>query len=289
MKIGILSRNASLYSTNALIEAARERDHEVQVFDHLHCSLSLEKDKPKVYYKGIPLDYLDAIIPRIGSSATFFGSNVIRQFEMMGTKTTTSANALLDSRDKFRSLQLLSRAGLGLPKTVFTNFGKNTDSMIQAVGGAPLIIKMLEGTQGLGVILADTHSAASSVIEAMHGLQARVVVQEYIRESKGVDIRAFVVDGKVVAAMRRSPKQGEFRSNLHRGGKANAIRLRPEQEEAALTATKVLGLKVAGVDMLQSYRGPLIIEVNASPGLEGIETTTGVDVAATIIQLIEKL
>lgn len=288
MNIKILSRSASLYSTNALVQAAVKRKHNVQVIDPLSCDIIIEKKKPEIYYRGKKLDHVDAVIPRIGSSITFYGTAVVRQFEMMNVFTTVQSQALVQSRDKLRSLQILSKAGLGLPKTVFTNYSKDVSEVISHVGGAPLIIKLLEGTQGLGVVLAETRTAAESVLEAFNGLQARVIVQEYIKEAKGADIRALVVDGQVVGAMKRQGKEGEFRSNLHRGGTASIITLTDEEENAAIKAARALKLGVAGVDMLQSERGPLILEVNSSPGLEGIESATGKDVAKTIIRYVER-
>ncbi len=288
MNIKILSRSASLYSTNALVQAGIKRKHNVQVIDPLNCDIVIEKRNPEIYYKGKKLEHIDAVIPRIGSSITFYGTAVVRQFEMMNVFTTVSSQALIESRDKLRSLQRLSKAGIGLPKTIFTNYSKNVSEVVAHVGGAPLIIKLLEGTQGLGVVLAETQNAAESVIEAFNGLQARVIVQEYIKEAKGADIRAFVVDGQVVGAMKRQGKEGEFRSNLHRGGSAKVITLSDEEENAAIKAVKAMKLGVAGVDMLQSERGPLILEVNSSPGLEGIETATGSDIARTIIRYIER-
>lgn len=288
MNIKILSRSASLYSTNVLVQAAIKRKHNVQVIDPLNCDIIIEKKKPEIYYRGKKLDHVDAVIPRIGASITFYGTAVVRQFEMMNVFTTVQSQALVNSRDKLRSLQILSKAGLGLPKTVFTNYSKDVSEVISHVGGAPLIIKLLEGTQGLGVVLAETKTAAESVLEAFNGLQARVIVQEYIKEAKGADIRVLVVDGQVVGAMKRQGKEGEFRSNLHRGGSAQIIQLSDEEENAAIKAAKALKLGVAGVDMLQSERGPLILEVNSSPGLEGIETATGKDIAKTIIRFIER-
>lgn len=288
MNLKILSRNTQLYSTRRLVEAALKRKHQVEVIDPLKCDIIIEKRKPNIYYKGKYIVDTDAIIPRIGASVTFYGTAVVRQFEMMGAFTTTESEALVRSRDKLRSMQLLSRAKIGLPKTVFTNYSRDVPGVIKHVGGAPLVIKLLEGTQGLGVVLAETKNAAESVIEAFNGLQARVIVQEFIKESKGADIRAFVVDGHVVGAMKRQGKEGEFRSNLHRGGSAQVIELTDEEEIAAVKATKAMGLGVAGVDMLQSSRGPLILEVNSSPGLEGIEAATGKDIAKTIIRYIEK-
>ncbi|MEQ9100192.1 MAG: 30S ribosomal protein S6--L-glutamate ligase [Imperialibacter sp.] len=288
MKIAILSRNAKLYSTQRLVEAALQHGHEVDVIDHLKCIIITEQKKPAIYYNGKYLENYDAVIPRIGASVTFYGSAVVRQFEMKKVFSTVESQALIRSRDKLRSLQILSRDGLGLPKTVFTNYSMDVDEIISEVGGAPVIIKLLEGTQGLGVVLAETKKAAASVIQAFHNLKARIIVQEFIKESKGADIRAFVVDGKVVGAMKRQGKEGEFRSNLHRGGSSDIIKLSKVETAAAIKAAKALGLQVAGVDMLQSSRGPLIIEVNSSPGLKGIESATGVDVAGKIIQYIEK-
>ncbi|MCM4159090.1 30S ribosomal protein S6--L-glutamate ligase [Antarcticibacterium flavum] len=288
MNIKILSRNSHLYSTQRLIEAAKKRNHNVEVIDPLKCDLIIEKRKPSIFYKGKMIVDTDAVIPRIGASVTFYGTAVVRQFEMMGVFTTTESQSLVRSRDKLRSLQVLSRARLGLPKTVFTNYSKDVGEVIDHVGGAPLIIKLLEGTQGLGVVLAETKNAAESVIEAFNGLQARVIVQEFIKEAGGADIRALIVDGHVVGAMKRQGKEGEFRSNLHRGGTASVIELTDDEENAAIKAAKAMGLGVAGVDMLQSSRGPLILEVNSSPGLEGIEAATGKDIAKTIIRYIER-
>ncbi|TXK72459.1 30S ribosomal protein S6--L-glutamate ligase [Mesonia sp. HuA40] len=288
MNIKILSRNPNLYSTQRLVEAAKKRKHEVEIIDPLKCDIVIEKRKPNIYYKGKYLEHVDAVIPRIGASVTFYGTAVVRQFEMMNAFTTTGSEALLRSRDKLRSLQLLSKAKIGLPKTVFTNYSRDVEGVINQVGGTPLVIKLLEGTQGLGVVLAETKNAARSVIEAFNGLQARVIVQEFIKEAKGADIRAFVVDGHVVGAMKRQGKEGEFRSNLHRGGSAEIIELSDEEEVAAVRAAKAMGLGVAGVDMLQSSRGPLILEVNSSPGLEGIEKATNKDIAKSIIRFIEK-
>lgn len=288
MNIKILSGNPGLYSTKRLVEAAKKRNHTVEIIDHAKCDIVIEKKNPCIYYKGHLIKDTDAVIPRIGASVTFYGTAVVRQFEMMRVFTTTESQALVRSRDKLRSLQVLSRAGLGLPKTVFTNYSRNTQDVIKHVGGAPLIIKLLEGTQGLGVVLAETNNAAESVLEAFNGLQARVIVQEFIKEAGGADIRAFVVDGQVVGAMKRQGKEGEFRSNLHRGGTASVIELTDEEENAAIKAARVMGLAVAGVDMLQSSRGPLILEVNSSPGLEGIEAATGKDIAKSIIRYIER-
>ncbi len=288
MKIAVLSRNPKLYSTKRLVEAAQQKGHEVIVVDHLRCVIELEKKNPRVYYNGTYLDDVDAIIPRIGASVTFYGTAVVRQFEMMNVFSAVESQALVRSRDKLRSLQILARAGVGLPKTVFTNYAKDVDHVIASVGGAPLVLKLLEGTQGLGVVLAETHNAANSVIEAFNGLKARVIAQQFIKESGGADIRAFVVDGIVVGAMKRQGKEGEFRSNLHRGGSATIIELSDQEELTALKATKAMGLGVAGVDMLQSSSGPLVLEVNSSPGLEGIEAATKKDIAKEIIKYLER-
>lgn len=286
LKIGILSRNAALYSTQRLVEAIESRGHEAKVIDHLKCDIMIEQDKPDIYYKGESLREIDAVIPRIGASVTYYGAAVVRQFEMMNKFTAVQSQALVRSRDKLRSLQILARAGIGLPKTVFTNYSKEVDKLIDSVGGAPLIVKLLEGTQGYGVVLAPTKKAAQSIIEAFHSMKARVIVQEFISESKGADLRVFVVDGKVVGAMKRQGKEGEFRSNLHQGGTSSLIKLNKKEREAALTAAQAMGLPIAGVDMLQSERGPLILEVNSSPGLEGIEKTTNKDVAGAIIRYV---
>ena len=288
MKIAILSRNPNLYSTKRLVEAAEKKGHEVIVVDHLKCVIELERKSPRVFYKGIYLDDIDAIIPRIGASVTFYGTAVVRQFEMMNVFSAVKSQALVNSRDKLRSLQILARAGVGLPKTIFTNYAKDVDHIIKSVGGAPLVIKLLEGTKGLGVVLAETHNAANSVIEAFNGLKARVIAQEFIKEAGGSDIRVFIVDGVIVGAMKRTGKEGEFRSNLHRGGAANIIELSDEEEITAIKAARSMGLGVAGVDMLQSSNGPLVLEVNSSPGLEGIETATQKDIAKEIIKYIER-
>jgi ribosomal protein S6--L-glutamate ligase len=270
------------------VEAGLQRKHEVLVVDHTKCDLIIEKRKPVIIYKGKKLDDVDAVIPRIGASVTFYGTAVVRQFEMMKIFTAIESQALLRSREKLRSLQILARAGLGLPKTVFTNYSRNVKEIVQAAGGAPVVVKLLEGTQGLGVVLAETDNAAESVIDAFNGLKVRVIVQEFIAEAKGADIRAFVVDGVVVGAMKRQAKKGEFRSNLHRGGTAEVIELNEEEENAALKAARVMGLGICGVDMLQSKSGPLILEVNSSPGLEGIEKATGKNIAKSIIRYVER-
>lgn len=289
MNIAILSRDPKLYSTQRLKQAGEERGHRVEIIDHMKCVLYIEKKSPVVLYQGRKLDYFDAVIPRIGASVTFYGAAVVRQFEMMKVFSAVESQALIRSRDKLRSLQILSRAGLGLPRTIFMDYTKDTEGIIEAVGGAPVVIKLLEGTQGLGVVLAENKKAAQSVIEAFHGLKTRIIVQEFIKESKGTDIRAFVVDGEVVGAMRRqATREGEFRSNLHRGGIAEITKLSRAEKAAAIAAAKKMGLGVAGVDLLQSKRGPLIIEVNSSPGLEGIEGATKINIAGKIIQYLEK-
>ncbi|MFB0907589.1 MAG: ribosomal protein S6--L-glutamate ligase [Spirosomataceae bacterium] len=288
MKIAVLSRGPKLYSTQRLLEAIKERGHEAMLVDHLKCIIELERKSPKIFYQGKYLDDIDAIIPRIGASVTFYGTAVVRQFEMMKVFSAVESQALIRSRDKLRSLQVLARAGVGLPKTVFANGAKNVDHIIESVGGAPLILKLLEGTQGLGVVLAETHNAANSVMEAFEGLNARVIAQQFIKESGGADIRVFIVDGVVVGAMKRQGKEGEFRSNLHRGGSASIVELTDREELTALRAAKAMGLGVAGVDMLQSSNGPLVLEVNSSPGLEGIENATKKDIAKEIIKYIER-
>lgn len=289
MNIAILSRDPRLYSTRRLKEAGEKRGHKVEIIDHMKCVLLIEKKNPMVWYNGRKLDYFDAIIPRIGASVTFYGAAVVRQFEMMKVFTSVESQALIRSRDKLRCLQILSRAGLGLPKTIFMDYTKDTEGIIEAVGGAPVVIKLLEGTQGLGVVLAENKKAAQSVIEAFHGVKTRIIVQEFIKESKGADVRAFVVNGEVVGAMRRqATREGEFRSNLHRGGVATVVKLNRHEKHAAIEAAKKMGLGVAGVDMLPSKRGPLIIEVNSSPGLEGIEGATKVDIAGKIYEYLEK-
>ena len=289
MKLAILSREPKSYSTQRLVEAAVAQGHEAVIIDHMKCNLVLEKGRPGIIYRGERLEGFDAIIPRIGASVTFYGTAVVRQFEMMKVRTAVDSQAIVRSRDKLRSMQILSRAGVGMPKTAFTNNSEDVPAMINQVGGAPVIIKLLEGTQGLGVVLAESAKAAQSVIEAFHNLKARIIVQEFIAESKGADLRAFVVDGKVVGAMRRQGKEGEFRSNLHRGGVGTLVKLSRAEKAAALLATKALGLGIAGVDMLQSKRGPLVLEVNSSPGLEGIEKATQQDIAGRIIEYTTNL
>lgn len=289
MKIAILSRNSSLYSTRRLVEAGKARGHEIEVIDTLKCYMDITSTKPMVHYQNRALEDFDAIIPRIGASITFYGTAVIRQFEMMGVFSLNESVSIARSRDKLRSLQILSRKGLGLPVTGFAHSTKMTQELIKLVGGAPLVVKLLEGTQGKGVVLAETNSAAESVIDAFREMDANILVQEFIKEARGSDIRCFVVGDQVVAAMMRTAKPGEFRSNLHRGGTAKVIEITKEERQAALDATKALGLNLAGVDMLRSARGPLIMEVNSSPGLNGIETATGKDVAGMIIEYLERM
>jgi len=288
MKIAILSRNKKLYSTRRLIEACEQRGHEPQVLDIMRCYMEVVPSKPEVHIKGEVLNAFDAVIPRIGASVTFYGTAVLRQFEMMGAFPLNESVAISRSRDKLRSLQLLSRKGVGLPITGFAHGPDDIQDLIKMVGGAPLVIKLLEGTQGIGVVLAETKKAAESVIEAFMGLKANIMVQEYIKESGGADIRCLVVGDKVVATMMRQGLPGEFRSNLHRGGSAKLVKISPEERATAVKAAKVMGLNVAGVDLLRSARGPLVMEVNSSPGLEGIENATGKDIAGIIIDFIVK-
>lgn len=289
LKIVILSRNRNLYSTKRLIESIESRGHKALVLDHLKCDIVIEQDKPAIFYNGEKIKHVAAVIPRIGASVTFYGAAVVRQFEMMHVPTAVESQALVRSRDKLRSLQILARSNIGMPKTVFTNYSKEVTKIIDSVGGAPLIVKLLEGTQGVGVVLAPTKKAAESIIEAFHSMKARVIVQEFISEAKGADIRAFVIGNKVVGAMKRQGKEGEFRSNLHQGGSGTLIKLTKKEREVAKTAAKAMNLSIAGVDMLQSDRGPLVLEVNSSPGLEGIEQTTGKDIAIEVIKYVEQL
>jgi ribosomal protein S6--L-glutamate ligase len=288
MKIVILSRNRKLYSTIRLIEAAESRGHETRVLDVLRCYMNITSHKPEVRYKGEVITGVDAVIPRIGASVTFYGTAVLRQFEMMGVFPLNESVGITRSRDKLRSLQLLARKGIGLPVTGFAHKPDDVDDLINIVGGAPLVIKLLEGTQGIGVVLAETQKAAESVIEAFMGLRANILTQEFIKEAGGADIRCLVIGDKVVAAMKRQGQEGEFRSNLHRGGSASLIRITPEERVAAVRAANTLGLNVAGVDLLRSNHGPVVMEVNSSPGLQGIEGATGKDIAGMIIQFIEK-
>lgn len=288
MKIAILSQDAALYSTRRLKQAGESRGHDMQVIDYLRCYMNISAHNPKVFYQGEVLEYFDAIIPRIGASKTFYGTAVVRQFEIMGVYTANDSQAIACSRDKLRCLQILARQGIGLPVTGFAHSTQDIDGLIDVVGGAPLVIKLLEGTQGLGVVLAETHQAAKSVFEAFRGLDANILMQEFIEEAAGMDIRCFVIGDQVVAAMKRQSKAGEFRSNLHRGGTAEKVNLTPQERSIAVRATKATGLRVAGVDLLRSNHGPVVIEVNSSPGLEGIEEATRVDVAGKIIEFLEK-
>ncbi len=288
MRIAILSRNTKLYSTRRLIEAAEHRGHEVHVLDHLKCYMDIASHDPAIHYRGRELDPFDAVIPRIGASVTFYGSAVVRQFEMMGTYCLNESVAITRSRDKLRSLQILARAGIGLPVTAFAHSTDATSELIEIVGGAPLVVKLLESTQGKGVVLCETRSAAEAIIEAFRGLKANFLVQEYVKEAGGADIRCLVIGNKVVAAMKRQAKADEFRSNLHRGGAASLIRLTPEERSTAIRAAQRMGLNVSGVDILRSNHGPVVLEVNSSPGLEGIESATGNDVAGLIIRFIER-
>ena len=288
MNIVILSRNINLYSTRRLVEEAEQRHHQVEVIDPLDCDLIIEKEKPAIFYKDKYLDYVDAIIPRIGASVTYYGCAVVRQFEMMNVFSTVSSNAILQSRDKLRSFQHLSKAGVDMPKTVFTNYSRDIENVIDRVGGTPVVIKLLEGTQGIGVVLAESKNAAESVLEAFNGLEARALVQEYIAEAKGADLRAFIVDNKVVGAMKRQGKKGEFRSNLHRGGSYTYHKLSDKEIELAIKAARQLKLPICGVDILQSNRGPLVMEINSTPGLEGIEDVSNKNIAKAIITYIER-
>ncbi len=288
MKIAIISRNPELYSTSRLVEEAKAADHEVRVIDPLRCYMTIASQRPTIHYKGEELTGFDAIIPRIGASITFYGTAVVRQFEMMNVYSVNESVAISRSRDKLRSLQLLARKGIGLPVTGFAHSTKYTKDLIELAGGAPLVIKLLEGTQGIGVVLAETDKASESVIEAFRGLKQNILVQEFIKEAGGADIRCFVIGDKVVAAMKRQGGEGEFRSNLHRGGNASIARLTPQERLTAVRAAKIMGLNVAGVDLLRSNHGPVIMEVNSSPGLEGIEKATEKNVAGMIINFIEK-
>ncbi len=287
MKIAVLSRNPNLYSTRRFVEAIKKAGHEAIVVDHLRCALVAEFGNPQVLYKGKSLDDVDAVIPRIGASVTHYGTAVVRQFEMMGKIVVNSSISIVRSRDKLRSVQIFSKYNVPMPKTVFASHPRYIDTIIEQIGGAPLVIKLLEGTQGIGVVLAETRKAASSVIEAFYGVKADILIQEFIKEAGGSDIRAFVVNGKVVGAMKRQGAEGEFRSNLHRGGSATPIKLTKEEKNIAIKAATAMGLNVAGVDMLPSSRGPLVLEVNSSPGLEGIETATKKDIAGNVVKYIE--
>ncbi|CAD6882098.1 Ribosomal protein S6--L-glutamate ligase [Methylomonas albis] len=288
MKIAILSRDATLYSSVRLLEAATARGHEARIFDPTHCYMNITSMKPSIHYMGENLVGYDAVIPRIGASITFYGTAVLRQFEVMNTFVLNTSASISRSRDKLASSQLLARKGIDLPITAFAHNPDNIEDLIAEVGGAPLVIKLVEGSQGIGVVLAETHNAAHSVIQAFMGLNANIMVQEFIQEAAGSDIRCFVVGDKVVSAMKRQGREGEFRSNLHRGGTATLVRLTPQERSTAVRAAKIMGLNVCGVDLLRSKRGPLVMEVNSSPGLEGIEKTSDKDIAGLMIEYIEK-
>jgi ribosomal protein S6--L-glutamate ligase len=288
MKIGILSTNKNLYSTKRLVEAGVERGHEMRVINHKRCYMNITSHKPSIHLNGEAITGLDAVIPRIGASVSFYGTAVVRQFEIMGVYAVNESVAITRSRDKLRASQLLARRGIGLLVTGFANSPDDTEDLISIAGGAPVVIKLLEGTQGVGVVLAETKKAAESVIEAFRGLKANFIVQEFISEAGGADIRCLVVGDKVVASMIRQGKEGEFRSNLHRGGSASLVKITPEERSTAVRSAKIMGLNVAGVDLLRSNHGPVVMEVNSSPGLEGIETATKRDVAGIIIEFVEK-
>jgi ribosomal protein S6--L-glutamate ligase len=288
MKIVVLSTNPKLYSTRRLMEAGKERGHQMVVLNHKRCYMNITTMRPSIHYKGEAVEDVDAVIPRIGASVSFYGTAVVRQFEMMGVYSVNESMAITRSRDKLRALQLLSRRGIGLPVTGFAHSPDDTEDLLDFVGGAPVVIKLLEGTQGVGVVLGETRKAAESVIEAFRGLNANFMVQEFIKEAGGADIRCFVIGEKVVASMKRTGKEGDFRSNLHRGGSAELVRITPEERSTAVRSAKIMGLNVAGVDLLRSNHGPVVMEVNSSPGLEGIETATGKDIAGLVIQFIEK-
>lgn len=288
MKIAMLARNPNLYSHKRLKEAAEQRGHELDIIDTLRCFMNIAARRPTVWYNDKKLPKYDAVIPRIGASITFYGLAVLRQFEMMGTFPLNESVAIGRSRDKLRSMQILAREGLGLPVTTFAHDPKQAGRVVELSGNAPLVIKLLEGTQGIGVVLADTERSAKSVIEAFRGAKVNILVQEFIKEAGGSDIRALVIGGKVVAAMKRQGAEGEFRSNLHRGGTALTVKISPEERSTAVRAAKILGLNVCGVDMLRANHGPVVMEVNSSPGLEGVEKATGIDVAGKIIEVLEK-
>lgn len=288
MKFAMLTRNPRLYSHKRLVEAAEARGHELEMINTLRCSMNIASRRPEIYYDGAKLPKYDVVIPRIGASITFYGLAVLRQFEMQGTYPLNESVAIGRSRDKLRSMQLLARDGIGLPVTTFAHDPKKADEVMALAGGTPVVIKLLEGTQGIGVVLADTARSAKSVIEAFRGAGVNILVQEFIKEAGGTDIRAFVIGGKVVAAMKRTGAEGEFRSNLHRGGSAQSVKITPEERSTAIRAAKTMGLNVCGVDMLRSNHGPVVMEVNSSPGLEGVEKATGKDIAGMIIEFAER-
>ena len=288
MNIFILSRNKNLYSTSRLVEAGNELGHNVRVVDYMRCYMNITSRKPTIFYGGESLGKVDAVIPRIGASNTFYGTAVVKQFEMMNSYCVNTSDAIANSRDKLRSLQILAEAGINMPITGFASHTKDIEGVIESVGSTPLIMKLLQGTQGQGIVLAETRKAAESVMSAFRQLDADIMVQEFIKESAGEDIRAFVVGNKVVASMKRTAPEGEFRSNVHRGGTMEKVQLTYEEEEMSVNASKILGLSIAGVDLMRSNRGPLILEVNSSPGLQGIETCSSIDVAEKIISFIQK-
>lgn len=288
MKLALLCRNAKLYSHTRLVEAAEQRGHTIDVIDHLQCLIDVASGEPSIVYKNKQLEPYDAVIPRIGASVTFYGTAVMRQFEVMGAYPVNESVAITRSRDKLRSLQLLSKRGIGLPRTIFAHKTSNPKEIVERLGGAPVVIKLIEGTQGIGVMLSETDRAAESIIEAFGGVGSNILVQEFIKEAGGEDVRCLVIGEKVVAAMLRKGAEGEFRSNLHRGGSAKSIKITPKERETAVAAAKAMGLNMCGVDLLRSSRGPVVMEVNSSPGLEGIEKATAIDVAGKIIEFIEK-
>lgn len=288
MKIALLCRNPGLYSHKRLVEMAEARGHQIDVIDHLRCYIDIASSDPEIHYRGESLKGYDAVIPRIGASVTFFGTAVLRQFEMIGVYPVNESVAISRSRDKLRSMQLLSREGIGLPVTVFAHRTSDATELLNIAGGAPVIIKLLEGTQGIGVVLGETPKAAESIIQAFGGVNTNILVQQFVKEANGEDIRCIVVGEKVVASMIRRGKEGDFRSNLHRGGNAEAVKITPMERATALKSANAMGLNVCGVDMLRSNDGPVVMEVNSSPGLEGVEKATGIDVAGKIIEFIEK-
>lgn len=288
MKLALMCRNAQLYSHQRIVEAAEARGHDIAVIDHLRCYINITSHRPTVRYKGEELPYFDCVIPRIGASVTFYGAAVLRQFEMMGVYPVNESVAISRSRDKLRSLQLLARKGIGLPVTVFAHRTSRAEEILDMIGGAPVVIKLLEGTQGIGVVLGETQKAAESIIQAFGGVNTNILVQEFIKEAGGEDIRCIVIGDKVVASMKRKGKEGDFRSNIHRGGSAERVKITPQERSTAVSAAKAMGLNFCGVDMLRSNHGPVVMEVNSSPGLEGIEKATGIDVADRLIDFIEK-
>jgi len=287
MKFAMMARNPNLYSHKRLVEAAEIRGHQLDIINTLQCYMNIVSKRPEIYYNGEVLPKYDAVIPRIGASVTFYGLAVLRQFEMMGVYPLNESVAIGRSRDKLRSMQILSREGVGLPTTTFAHDPKQTEEVLKLAGEAPHVIKLLEGTQGIGVVLADTSRSAKSVIEAFRGAKVNILVQEFIKEAGGTDIRALVVGGKVIAAMKRTGAEDDFRSNLHRGGSAEAIKITPLERKTALRSAKAMGLNVCGVDMLRANDGPVVMEVNSSPGLEGVEKATGIDIAGKIIEFLE--